>query len=79
MCLAAKSREGGDLGVARGARLDTDKGDGAENESWVRRLFLDTQPEPALPVLIPNWILETKLRIDALLPSAKFSYLLDGS
>lgn len=62
---AAAKQGGGFLSVVRGAQLDTDKGDHAENDSWVRRLYLDTQPEPALPVHILNRILETKLLIDA--------------
>lgn len=66
---------GGFISVVGGAQLHTDKGDHAENDSWVRRLSLDTQPEPALPVHILNRIFDTNLLIDAPPPSAKFIYL----
>lgn len=69
---AAVKQSRGFPSLVRGAQLDTDKGDHSENDSWVRRLSLDTQPEPALPVDIPNRILETQLLIAAPLPSPTF-------
>lgn len=57
---ATAKQGGGFLSVVRGSQLDTDKGDRVENDSWVRRLSLDTQSEPGLPVHILNQVFETQ-------------------